>query len=282
MIIDFHTHTFPDKIAPKAIASLSKTSNMCSFLDGTYNQLLDSKEKAGVDICVVLPVATSASQCTSINDTAYRTNENYDKTGILSFGGLHPDCDNYKEIINDLCDHNIKGIKLHPVFQGVYFDDIKYLRILDYAFSRDLCVVTHAGYDISFPGNDLISVEHIVKVLDQMDCSKLVLAHMGGYGEWDKVYEQILGRDVYIDTAFSCIEPNYKSPTKQDIPCDMPISEKMFTDMVEKHGSHKVVFGTDSPWDDQTRCIAYIKKTDLTDNEKENILSVNAKRLLSV
>ena len=48
-VIDFHTHTFPDKIAPRAIASLSSKSHTRAFTDGTLKALKDSMKAAGID-----------------------------------------------------------------------------------------------------------------------------------------------------------------------------------------------------------------------------------------
>ena len=36
------------------------------------------------------------------------------------------------------------GIKLHPDYQQVEFDDERYLRIMDYAANLDLAIITHA------------------------------------------------------------------------------------------------------------------------------------------
>ena len=45
MIIDFHTHIFPDRIAPRTIAKLEKIGKTRAFTDGTQNGLLASMER---------------------------------------------------------------------------------------------------------------------------------------------------------------------------------------------------------------------------------------------
>lgn len=67
MIIDFHTHIFPDKIAGATIEKLSKASDSKAYTDGTKDGLQKSMEESGVDISVVLPVATKPQQFLSIN-----------------------------------------------------------------------------------------------------------------------------------------------------------------------------------------------------------------------
>ena len=59
MVIDIHTHTFPDKIASAAIDKLSAAGHIPYFSNGTVSGLKTSMKKAGIDYSVVLPVATN-------------------------------------------------------------------------------------------------------------------------------------------------------------------------------------------------------------------------------
>ena len=71
MIIDFHTHMFPDKIAARTIDFLSKTGgDMNPFTDGTWKGLKESTKQAGIDHSIVLPIATRPGQFHTINEFA--------------------------------------------------------------------------------------------------------------------------------------------------------------------------------------------------------------------
>ena len=96
-----------------------------------------------------------------------------------------------------------RGIKLHPVYQQVQFDDLRYLRIVDYASELGLVTVTHAGYDVGFPGADFVSPATVRRLIDAVHPEQLVLAHVGGYDQWEEVEELLIGQDVYFDLAFS-------------------------------------------------------------------------------
>ena len=48
MIIDIHTHTFPDKLASTTIPKLEQMSHTKSYVDGTNGGLMTSMAKAGV------------------------------------------------------------------------------------------------------------------------------------------------------------------------------------------------------------------------------------------
>ena len=55
MLIDFHTHAFPPRIAGAAVSKLAHCSGgMMPQTDGTLFSLKEQMEKDGVDISVVL------------------------------------------------------------------------------------------------------------------------------------------------------------------------------------------------------------------------------------
>ena len=89
MIIDMHTHTFPDHIAAGTLEKLSAASHTRPFTNGTQEGLLRSMEEAGVDLSLVLPVATAPRQVERINDRSAQLNQSGGK--LLSFGCMHPD-----------------------------------------------------------------------------------------------------------------------------------------------------------------------------------------------
>ncbi|MBQ6946547.1 MAG: amidohydrolase family protein, partial [Clostridia bacterium] len=200
MIIDIHTHTFPDKIAAAALQKMQGDSHSRTFSDGTRGGLLRSMERSGIDCSVVLPVATNPAKVSHINDLSLELTE---KEGLIYFGCMHPDAPNWKEELSRIAEGGLKGIKLHPVYQGADIDDIRFLRILDKAGELGLIVITHAGDDIGFPGVRRCSPRMIRNALSQVGKVKMILAHMGGWKNWQQVQEELADCKVYLDTAFS-------------------------------------------------------------------------------
>ncbi len=47
MVVDFHTHIFPEKIAGKTITYLEEKAHIKAFNDGTEEGLIRSMEAAG-------------------------------------------------------------------------------------------------------------------------------------------------------------------------------------------------------------------------------------------
>ena len=71
MVIDFHTHAFPDKIADRAMESLCFASGgLMPQTKGTVDSLKEEMAKDGVDISVVLGIATNPRQQTNVNNFA--------------------------------------------------------------------------------------------------------------------------------------------------------------------------------------------------------------------
>ena len=262
MIIDFHTHMFPDKIARGTLEFLEEACKTKPYTDGTCRGLLASADHADVDICVALPVVTKPSQFSSVNEFA----SGYQEGKIISFGGIHPETDDYKAQLRQIRDMGVKGIKLHPDYQDMYFNDIRYKRIVSYASELDLIVSVHAGVDPKCPHDVHCTPEMAKEMLDQVQPSRLVLAHFGGNKMWDDVEDFLIGRDVYLDPA---------------VVLDT-MDEKQFIRMVRNHGADRVLFATDSPWRGQKEFVERMRKIPLTEEEKAQIFSGTAKNLLGI
>lgn len=261
-IFDFHTHAFPDAIAAKTIAFLSKKGGIPPFSDGSVEGLRKVLKNAGICKGLVLPVVTKPEQFDSVNRFAAALNQ--EENVLVSFGGIHPDNDNPKERIRQLKQMGFAGIKIHPDYQGVDFDDIRYLRILEAATEYDLAIVTHAGIDIGFPDDIRCTPKRVQNVLREVQPKKLVLAHGGGYELWDEVLDSLCGADVWMDTAF----------------CMGRMPDEKFIALVRKHGADRILFATDCPWGDPAYFAEHFLSLTLSKDEQEKILWNNAENLL--
>lgn len=282
MIIDFHTHTFPDKIAEKVVHKLGQISHTKPFTNGTVSSLVSSMKESGITWSVNLPVMTAPNQVEKINSKMIEAQEAHNAMGIISFGGLHPEYENYKEELHRLTNYGIKGIKLHPAYQHLDLDDIRLMRIIDVASELGLITLLHAGMDIGILDRNYSSVKHILKVLDDVQPEKLVLAHMGNWDCWDDVENYLAGAPVWFDTAFS-IGPITQYPEDPTIPYRTHnMQEKHFLRLARKHGLDKILFASDSPWQEQKDYVNLMSSFDMTADEKETIFHKNAQKLLNL
>ena len=265
MIIDFHTHSFPDQIAERTIALLAEKGHVRPYREGTLDSLKASMKQAGVDISVVLPVATAPRQVESINRLAAAENG---REGIRYAGAIHPDCENIEDILDSIKAAGLFGIKIHPDYQGAYFDDERYLRIMAGAARRGLIIVTHAGLDVAYPDDIHCTPDRVLHVLDRLRGiidDKLVLAHLGGCDMPDEVLKKLAGKPVYLDTAV--VLGRYPEKARQ---------------IILAHGADKVLFATDSPWADQADYVERIRRYGFSTGETEAIFWRNAAALLGL
>lgn len=281
MIIDFHTHTFPDAIADRVIKKLGNASHTLPFTDGSTDGLVASMKRSGIDYSVTLPVMTSPGQVEKINSLVIEQQELAKSRGIIGFGGMHPDYENYKQELIRLREHKVPGIKLHPSYQNVDLNDIRMMRIMDAASEQGLIILTHAGIDIGIYDHNYASVSHILQVVDEIHPEKLVLAHMGNWGCWEEALHHLAGAPLWFDTAFS-IGPVTADPAQEAKPyLEQNLSAEDFVRLCRAHGTERILFGTDSPWADQKDYVERIQNSSLTKDEKQQIFSENARKLLT-
>ncbi|MBE7089948.1 MAG: hypothetical protein E7362_04005 [Clostridiales bacterium] len=271
MIIDFHTHVFPEKIAQKTIDLLTKKANGTPSTNGTIEGLIEAMKRGNADIAVTLPVLTKASQFDSVTKFAIEINERFkDVTDhkLISFGGMHPECEDIEGKMRYLKENGIKGVKIHPDYQNTFIDHEGYYQILKTAKDLDMIVVTHSGVDDGYIGESVKCPPLMVKkVLERLGgFSKFVLGHYGAHKQWYEVLDLLAGEDVYFDTAFTFHE----------------IDEKLFKKILSKHGEDKILFATDCPWRDIKDDVAILKSFNLPKEVEEKLFYKNAKKLLGI
>lgn len=269
MIIDFHTHIFPETIAAKTIASLEQRAHIAALTNGTLEDLKRSMYESNITTSVILPVVTNPSQFTSINEYAAMITG---KDGIISFGGIHPDSYNYIEELDKIHSLGLLGIKLHPDYQSTFIDDERYLRIMEYALNLDLIIVIHAGIDVGLPTPIHCSPQRSKKAIDIVlskttnPAPKLVLAHTGGFGLWEEVLTYLVKTPVYFDLSYSL----------------GMIPTQTLLKIIHEHGSEHILFATDSPWGGQKETLEKFLELPLDKNVQDNILYKNACNLLNL
>ena len=283
MIIDIHTHTFPDAIAARAVDKLKHNSHTEPVLDGTALSLSASAKAADVDLAVIQPVATSPAQVREINDGAIETNRTSSVTRLASFGCMHPAFEAPEQECARLAKAGVKGIKLHPVYQLTDMDDPSYVRVLLAAADCGLLVLIHAGIDVGFLDRTYSDIGKIALALDAVPDGRYILAHMGGWRQWDEAQALFAGREnVWIDTSFSLGDMTPLGDGFYETHSLSRLSQERFLQMAEAFGAEKLLFGTDSPWEGQAAEIAKIRALPLKEEEKAAILGGNAKALLGL
>lgn len=262
MIIDFHTHCFPDFLAPRALCTLQEAAGgLLPQTDGTLAGLRALMAQDGVDISCVMNIATNPRQMHAVNDFAIACAA----PDIIPFGSVHPDAPDAEEELERIAAAGLRGIKFHPDYQGFFADDEKMRPIYRSASRLGLIVLFHAGQDYGFAPPYHGMPEQIRGALRMLD-TPVVAAHWGGLGCGEAVMKTLCGLPLWFDISFG-----YAA---------MP---RCFAERIlEAHGIDRLLFGSDAPWHRPSMEVRLLDSLKLTAQEREKITSQNACALLSL
>lgn len=263
MLIDFHTHAFPERIAPSAMGKLSYDSGgLIPQTEGTVNSLKEQMRKDGVDLAVVLSIATNPSQQTKVNDFAIAMNED---PKLFAFGSVHPDAPDALQELDRLHEAGIKGIKLHPEYQSFFADEERMKPIYQKISQLGMITLFHAGQDLGFPPPYHCTPDHLLGAMRWLD-APVVAAHWGGMSCYEEVIQKLCGREIYFDLSFGY----------------GVIPKKLAQTIIDRHTPDRLLFGSDLPWHRPSWEKRLLETLELSDGDKEKICCDNAKRLLEI
>ena len=257
--LDFHTHIFPERIAPRAVASLGELYHAQPAGEATAAGLTAAMDAAGVTRSVLLPVATRPDQVRSIN----RWVCGLSRERFEPFGAVHPDCPDLEAELAYLRDQGVRGVKLQPHFQGYELAEASTLRMMGQL--ADMIVVIHAGQEMSPIPRVPTTPEALRALHERFPQHRLVVAHLGGFQMWSQAEEFLLGADVYLDLSFTFGH----------------LDDATIARLVTGHGVGRVLFGSDYPWALPAYARAGVERLGLPPADAQSILAGNARRLLA-
>ena len=273
LIIDFHTHAFPDALAPRAIAQLTinaAASGYTPMTDGTVDGLISSMNKAGISRSVICNIATNPRQMTKVNDFALSLRQN---PRLIPLGSVNPFASEGEILweLDRLREAGIPGIKIHPDYMGVEIDDAAFTPVFRACVERDLFVITHAGFDPVQPEHVHCTPDMVLRVADRHHDLKLVVAHAGGFDCEREALEKLCGAPLWLDTSLCAVRRAKSAEWGQ-----------LCGEILRKHEASRILFATDTPWSDPAAEIAFVRSLRLSEEITEDILYRNAESLLGI
>ncbi len=261
MIIDVHTHIFPDELAARAMGSLVNTSgDYKPFGDGTLANLLAMMDRSGIEQAWVANIATKPSQSAPILEWS----KSIRSERIIPLCSVHPESPNRAEELARFREAGFAGIKLHPMYQEFNLDDPDIITFFREIAQSGMFVLTHAGADIAYPGADNASPRRLSRLLERVDGLDLIAAHLGGWEVWDEVLADLAGANCWFDISFlPHIEPSVRDR------------------IIHKQGAGRLLFGSDFPWQDPVCLVSALNDIGLAESDLSAILSGNARDLLA-
>ncbi len=258
MIVDFHTHIYPDKIASKGVQYVGDFYGFHLTTLGTDAHLRQCCKQAGVDKRVLLAVSIRPDQVDSIN-AWLRDRLDADTFG---FAALHPFMEDPLSRLEQFPAMGFAGVKFHPDMQQFNIDDRHMDPVYAWLQAHRFPVCFHMGdprYDYSRP-------IRLARVLDRFPELRVVAAHLGGYERWDEAASCLSDSGVYYDTSSAIA---FMTPERA-------------AEIILRHGADKVLFGTDYPVTTQREELALFMRVPLCEAHRQAILSGNACRFLGI
>ena len=263
MLIDFHTHAFPEGIARRAVDKLSHVAGgLAPQTDGTLDSLKKVMDEDGVDISVVLSIATNPKQMHNVNNFAAEMDRD---SRIVAFGSVHPDAPDALEELERIAAMGLKGVKFHPEYQGFFVDEERMKPIYRKISELGLITLFHAGEDYGYPPPYHATPERLIRAIRWFD-SPVIAAHWGGAGFGREVIERLCGENLYFDLSYG-----YAAMPR-------PVAQAI----VDRHGTEKLLFGSDAPWHRPEWELRLLNALDLSDEARERICWKNAAELLGL
>jgi hypothetical protein len=259
MIIDAHTHIFPDHQAASVLQATARMFNVPTYGTATAADLLARMDACGIDYSAIHMVAPVPSLVRDTNTWLIKLRQDR----FIKFGTLHPHFKQFPEEIERLKDAGVRGIKFQPDVQQFTPDD----RLLTYPVYEALCrhnmtVMFHVGGEPLPSPDNRSRPEMISAIARDFPELRIIGAHLGGLNMWEQVYDQLAGMaNVYMETSLS-----YSF-----------ISPGLALNIIKKHGHKKIFFGTDYPFAPVGKSLAAARAVPfLSAADKEDILGRNA------
>ena len=262
-VIDFHVHAFPDALAERALQALFHgLPELKAYTDATRAGLLASMDAAGIARSVVCSIATKPAQF----DPILSWSGEIQSERLIVLPSVHPADPAMLEQVRHIKALGFKGIKLHPYYQEFYMDEPRMMELYEVVSDEDLLLVMHTGFDIAFPHERRADPPKILEVTQRFPQLKLVTTHLGAWDLWDEVEQFLVGQPVWMEISLAL---DFLSPDQARC-------------ILMNHPVEYLLFGTDSPWSDQSETLRKFQALDLPAECCEAILSANASRLLGL
>lgn len=274
-MIDFHTHNFPDALAPRAIdVMVGKLKGVLPPVgDGTLATQLSDMDKSGVEKAVVCPIATKPSQFGVILDRAkaVRDGEFGEEAAkrLVQLCSVHPADPDLESHLKEIADGGFKGIKVHPYYQDFRLDDPKIFAFFKAVRDAGLFAIAHCGLDLGFTDSDMTcgprQIESLMRAVPGL---VFIAGHLGGCaGNPPRDTDRLLEfPGCYIDTAVVSICDD--DPETQRVMAQWP--------------ADRIVFGTDYFWRDAANIAGWVRRHRPAAEDQRRIFTENARSLLAL
>ena len=279
MIIDFHTHLFPEFIcssresycASEPVFDLLYRSPKSRLV--TAPELLAAMDDNGVDKSVVFGFPWQDSELFKMHNDFILEAVQRHPDRLIGLGCFDPESSQAAREAERCLDGGLAGIgELAFYRSGIEDASLDRLAaVMDICRERDRPVLIHTNEPVghAYPGKTPNTLAQIYRLISRFPDNIIVLAHWGGglffFSLLKKEVKDRL-RNVFFDTA--------ASPFLYD-----PVIYRM---AIQSAGVEKILFGSDYPLIEPRRYFDELDSLRLSREEHERICGLNAASLLKI
>ena len=279
MIIDFHTHVLPPQIKNKRSDYVEKDTAFAQIYSGekvkiaTAEDLISSMDRDGVDISVIVNYGWSTHEfCVETNDYIMESVARYPKR-LIGFCAVSSYTDETSLAEIERCIRGgISGVgELRPDTLSLDYSGKDVLKpFADLLRKHKLIVLTHSSEPVGhlYAGKGAATPGLLYSFIASFPDVPVVCAHWGGGLPFYTLMPEVRAalENVYYDTAIS---PFLYRP-------------EIYHQVSQLVGADRILFGSDYPVIAQSRLLKEINAAGLPEEDKNMILSGNARRLLGI
>ncbi len=254
----------PERVFTRLFPSATVTAQFARNAVGTHENLRRAMEKAGVSRSVCMPVPPCVT-----GEDLLRVSER--DPAVIAFTGVDftRDQDLAAFLASDVS-RGARGLKLHPILQGVSLDSVRTFDAVDAFAPHGLPVLFHCGMstyyhradnDREVPGYG--AIRHAVRLVGEFPEVNFIAGH-AGLDEVREVIEELAEfPNVWVDTSFQ--------------------SPRVIRELVRVFGPERVLFASDWPWGSMVAARRAVRAACRGDRGLEQrICCVNAASLLDI
>ena len=263
MIIDAHVHVHPD------------AKGFGDKYDATVEFLIENLEDSPVEKACVLPIAAEDPFLRNVtNDFVAEICEKYPDQ-LIGFASVDPKKGEAaaKELEDLVTKYDLKGLKLHPRFQGFSPDDPVIFPVVRKAGELGIPVAidSYIWKPTPLKWQMPLLIDDLAKAAPE---TKIIVCHSGGYRFMDALFLAKANDNVYLDTS-ATLRWLMGTPF-----------EDQFAFMLKSAGAERIIFSSDHPEHPTKDCYEHTKlaldKFGFNEEEQGMIFGANIIRLLGI
>jgi uncharacterized protein len=277
MIIDFHTHIFPDVIRRDQEAFCRKDRSFSSIYSGPKartagaRELIASMDDSEVDQAVVCGFPwDDLGLCHLHNEYLFESASEYPDRLIVFPCIPFSDPDGSGRELEWALTQGAQGIgEIGFYVREMTSTDIQLMReVLILMADRGLPLLLHTNETLghSYPGKGSTPLDRFYELIRLFPRLRIVLAHWGGGLPFFELMPEVAKSmaNVYYDTAAS----------------PFLFSSRIYAAAALILGAEKILFGTDFPLLKPARYLRDMEESGLSEQDRKKILGLNARILL--